>query len=135
MILNQRLVITTASGVLTAEDCLEHLRQLARDVSFNGDFRQLIDLTDVTKVDIDLNQMMELAERTPFSAKSRRALIAPTPVAFGLSRMYAGLRKYYGGEEEIWVFDNGDEAFLWLFKSFLPRRHADRRLSATALSA
>jgi hypothetical protein len=42
-----------------------------------------------------------------------------------------GLENILGGDEEIRVFDNRDEALLWLFKSFLPRRHADRRLSAT----
>jgi hypothetical protein len=58
--------------------------------------------------------MDTLSEQQIFSPRSRRAFIAKSPLAFGLSRMFASLRELRGGEEQIRIFDNRDEALGWL---------------------
>jgi hypothetical protein len=110
----QRLVISTAWGVLTGEEILEHQNRLVCDSCFNSDFYQLLELVDVTNFEIDFDTMDTLSEQQIFSPRSRRAFIAKSPLAFGLSRMFASLRELRGGEEQIRIFDNRDEALGWL---------------------
>lgn len=106
-------VITTAWGTVTGAECIEHQRQLRSDAGFSPDFPQLLDFTRVTAVQIDLATIFELADVDVFSGKSRRAFLAPNPLAYGMSRMFIASRGLTG-EEQMRVFRDRDEALRWL---------------------
>jgi hypothetical protein len=55
----------------------------------------------------------ELARFDLFSAKSRRAFFAPTPLAYGISRMFIACREGTGAEQ-IQLFKDRQEALRWL---------------------
>jgi hypothetical protein len=110
----QRLVITTAWGILTGAEILDHQNRLECDGCFTSDLYQLLDISDVTNFEIDFDTMDTLSQQQLFSPGSRRAFIAKSPLAFGMSRMFASLRELRGGEEQIRIFNNRDEAMRWL---------------------
>lgn len=106
-------MISKAWGACTANDVLEFREQVLRDDNFDPNFCQLVDCTHVTEVDITANEVRMLAEMSPFSPDSRRALVAKTPLIFGLSRMFETLRGLRG-EKYIRVFHNRNDAIAWL---------------------
>ena len=97
----RRLVITTAWDVVTSDEILEHRRQLKSDTRFRRTFFQLLDLTRVTGIALDYQTSLVLAHENLFSGDSRRAFVAPSPLAFGMSRMYITIRQFYGEAEQI----------------------------------
>jgi hypothetical protein len=109
----RQLVISTASGVVTAEEILNHQRQLQNDPAFEPQFSQLVDLTPATKTAIHAADVRLFAARTIFGPQSRRAFVAGGPVAFGLARMFELMRDK-SGDQGIRVFQSHDEALRWL---------------------
>lgn len=120
-----RLVTSTAWDKLTGADVLEHRRQLKNDPDFDRDMFQLVDLTRMKEVHIDFLSMAKLADEHLFSPSSRRAFVAPHPLAFGIAQMFIRLRRPVGNvsnreiceAEEMEVFDSKEEALRWLFRS------------------
>jgi hypothetical protein len=88
----RRLVDSRAWGVLSSQDMLDHLgaiRVLFRDRTIDGTWSQVADLSEVTTTDdLDVETVRDLARANPWPAASRRVIIAPMTVIFGLSRMY-----------------------------------------------
>ncbi len=110
-----RLVIGTASGVLTLDEILQLREQLKSDPDFDPNFSQLGDFTDVVDVNLTAAAIRMLAESSPFSLTARRAFVGDNPAMYGLARMFQivrGLR----GDEQIRVFRNRDEAMAWLLE-------------------
>jgi len=110
----RRLVITTKWDVLTHVEVLEHMRQLSSDPDFNRDFFQLLDLTRVTGIREESIVLQELCWPHLFSRRSRRAIVASSPLTFGLARRFITLRQIMGGAEQMQVFKARDEALQWL---------------------
>src|SRR5215468_8316246 len=108
-----RIVISKAWGVCTARDVLEFREQVLRDEDFDPDFCQLVDFSHVTGLEITANEVRMLAEMSPFSSDSRRALVAGTPLTFGFARMFETVRELRG-EKHLRVFHNRDDALAWL---------------------
>jgi hypothetical protein len=110
----RRLVVCTVTGVVTVEDVLRFREQILGDSDFDPDFSQLVDATAITRTDIRPDQARSLAEESPFSRNSRRALIAGSDLGFALLRVYEivrGLR----GDKQVRVFRNRAAAMEWLF--------------------
>lgn len=110
------VVFSTWHGKLTAEDLNDVARHLRSDPAFNPDYRQLVDLSNVTGVTASFDAMRHYASDPhgdPFSGKGRRALIAPHNLTFGMARMYEALRedKDQGG---LRVFRTLQEGLQWL---------------------
>jgi hypothetical protein len=116
----QQLVISTASGLLTAEEMFEHQAKLASDQNFHPDFSQLLDFTAVTGVKVETNDVERLAQRKLYSADARRAFVATNTLQVGLIRMFETYRELAGGREQMKIFSDRDEALRWL----LQRRNA-----------
>jgi len=114
---DRRLVISAGSGVFTAADGLQHQSTLGADPDFHEDYCQLLDLTDVEKADLDSNRVRQLAQRTLFSPRSRRAILVNSALVTGLSRMFATFREFAGGQEQVRIFQDRDEAMRWLLES------------------
>jgi hypothetical protein len=109
----RRLVMSTAAGVLTKAEVLSLQDQLRKDPDFDPTFSQLSDLTHVSGMDITGADMRELAARTAFSPKSRRAVIASNDLAYGLARMFEQFRETKG-DQGIRVFRKLEDALDWV---------------------
>jgi hypothetical protein len=109
----RKLVMSTASGVLTMADLLAHQAKLRKDPEFDPSFSQLSDFTHVTKMDLTTAYVQRLAQTTVFSPDSRRAFLVKSDLEFGLARMFEILRDTVG-EKGIHVFRNLDEALDWV---------------------
>jgi hypothetical protein len=113
--LERRLVICTASGLCTADDVLGLHAQIVEDADFDPTYAQLVDGTAITQTTVTPSQMRALAEESPFSLESRRALVADSPLGFGLSRVYQIVRTLRG-DRQIRVFRSRGEAMAWLLR-------------------
>lgn len=108
----RRLVLSYATGELSAEDVANHQQALANDPDFDPSFSQLSDFTQVTKFAIDAAQVISRAAENPFGPGARRAFVAPTAVGYGFSRMFQMLTDLDG--PELAVFKTLAEAKAWL---------------------
>jgi hypothetical protein len=108
----RRLVLSEATGVVTAEAFLEHGKRLAEDPAFDPSFDQLLDLRAAVQVEIPTPALKGMAGLRLFGPGSRRALVASRDLAFGLARMYESLRAE--APESIKTFRTIEEARAWL---------------------
>jgi hypothetical protein len=108
----RRLVISTASGFLTAADLSSHQRRLLGDSDFDPSCSQIFDCTAVTGIDFNAEDVGALAARTIFSPHSRRAVLVTTDEQYGLFLMFKMIREGHG-EYGIRVFRNREEAMRW----------------------
>jgi hypothetical protein len=90
------------------------MEKLMKDPDFDPSYSQIADFTQVTKIELTAQDVHELAQRSVFSPQSRRALIVPNDVAYGLGRMFEMLRENQG-EMGIRIFRNLEEALDWVF--------------------
>jgi hypothetical protein len=109
-----RLVLTTISGVFTLADGLAHQEKLLKDPDFAPTFSQLIDFTQVTKVQVGIEEVRRLAQTSIFSSDARRAILVNSELAFGLARMFVVFRES-SGEKGVRVFRVLDDALSWVF--------------------
>ncbi len=108
-----RLVMSTASGTITMAEALDHHQKLRADPDFDPTFSQLLDVSHVTKIQINTEDIRRLAHAAIFSPTSRRAILVSSDTAFGLARMFELLRET-AGDTGIEVFRNLDEALAWV---------------------
>ena len=108
----RRLVISIASGFLTAEDLATHQRKLLGDPDFDPSCSQIFDCKAVTGIDFNAEDVGALAARTIFSPHSRRAIVVTTDEQFGLFQMFKMIREGHG-EHGIRVFRDQREASRW----------------------
>jgi hypothetical protein len=108
----RRVVLSTAMGTVTDEELQTHMRGLAADPNFDPTYRQLVDLRDVSKVDVTSGGLRALGRSNPWKAPTRRAVVCERDVVFGLARMYELLT----GDDphEVRVFREISEALDWL---------------------
>ena len=109
-----RLVMTTISGVFTLAEGLAHQEKLLKDPDFDPSFSQLIDFTQVTKLELGTEEVRRLAQRSIFSCDARRAILVNSDFAFGLARRFLIFRESLG-EKGVRVFHSLDEALYWVF--------------------
>jgi hypothetical protein len=108
-----KIVLSTGSGVLTTNDVMEHQTKLRDDKDFQPRFSQLLDTSSVTSFAIDTAMIRNFAGAKIFDRKARRAAVATTAIAVGLLRMlqaYGDIAEAY----QVRIFDNRDEALNWL---------------------
>lgn len=108
----RRLVVSTASGFLTAADILAHQRKLQVDPSFDPDCSQIVDCSAVTGIDLSPDDVRSVTAATIFSPHSRRAIVVATDEQFGFAGMFKMMREAQG-EYGIRVFRNQAEAMRW----------------------
>jgi hypothetical protein len=110
---DRRVVITTASGVVSIADGLAHQNKLLNDPDSDPSFSQLMDFTQATQVDLSGEDIRRLARHNIFSPDFRRAILAPSDSVYGFGRMFEILLEMKG-ERGIRVFRNLDEALEWV---------------------
>ena len=109
---SHQLVITRCSGVVSRHEMVTSLTKLRGDKHFRPYFMQLADLSQVSSLKLDFNDL-EAIQRLydPFSNQGKRAVVAPgTGATFGLARMYQCLVEHTRFE----VFQSLLEAIAWL---------------------
>ena len=108
----RRFVLSRGVGTLTDEDVLGHQRELRAEEGFQSDMNQLIDLSQTERFDLGASTLRQIVAMNPFGKGSRRALVSPGDLAFGMSRMFEAFSD--GSEQEIRVFRDMAEARSWL---------------------
>jgi hypothetical protein len=116
----RRLVITTASDRVTFAEVKTHQDQLRSDPDFNPEFNQLIDATAITVLDVSVDEAKELARRTMFSATSRRAWVATSPVIYGMMRLAGTYHEMSKEPSNVSVFYDLPSALKWLGLEDMP---------------
>jgi len=109
----RRLVMSVISGVVTMADALAHRQNLWKHPDFEPSFAQLVDLSNVTKIQFSREDVKTFAQDTIFSLNSRRAAVATCDITFGLARMFK-MHREAKGEEGLRVFSHLDEALEWV---------------------
>jgi len=99
---------------MTWNEIKERQDQTKTDPTFDPEFDQLVDLRAVTSFEMTSEQVRMLARRKIFSSSSKRAFVAGSPTAFGMSRMWEILTELSGNESHIRVFHDFSSALSWL---------------------
>lgn len=105
------------SGVITEAELLSTYAALMTAPDYDPTLDDLVDLRAVERLEVSPSAMRQLITIVqPIDAlaiPTRTAIVAPTDVVFGMSRMYEMLR---GDDvpEEIRVFRSLEEATAWL---------------------
>jgi len=109
---DRKIVLSRIWGIATEDEIQEHGQRLRVDPEFRPDFRQLIDMSDVTEIRVGSEMVRDAARNQFFSPGVRRALVATSDVAFGMARMYAIASENAG--QTIKVFRDMKAAQAWL---------------------
>ncbi len=109
----QDLVLSRAWGALNRADLIGHGERLRGDPGFKPHYRQLWDFTEITKSELSYTELAAMAKISVFAPTTRRAMLAPVDVVFGMARMFQMLRESEG-ETGIRVFRKRSEALRWL---------------------
>jgi len=109
----RRLVLSSGDGVLTKEDIWGHMDRLSNDPDFNPEFSQVMDFRQITALEVEPEDVRQLAQRNIFSPRSRRAILVKDDLQFGLARMFE-IHRELKGETGIRVFRTFDEAMDWI---------------------
>ena len=108
----RRLVLSRIWGSPTEDEILDHGRRLRADPSFQPDFRQLLDMSELKEILINPGSIRQAARDQFFSPGTRRALVAHSDATFGMARMYALASQVEG--QTIEVFRDSCAAEAWL---------------------
>ena len=110
----QRWVHTMIWGEVSLADVLSALEKGLMDPEVDPNFAEIVDLSEVTRMNLSADEMSVLAQKSVFSPNARRAIVVPdNDHVFGLARMYEILRELQG-ETGIRIFHTLDEALSWV---------------------
>ena len=104
-------------GVITDRELLEAFVALLRDPGYDATLNDLVDLSAVTHMGVTREGIQRLLalydERAAEARYTRNAIIAPTDVLYGVSRMFQTLRGE-GLPSEVEVFRTREDAERWM---------------------
>src|SRR3972149_3691406 len=113
---SRKLVLTTATGVLTDDDLIRHKQRLVADPAFQPDMRQLSDVRGVTDLQVTplgVRLMVAADEaHAPALGGHRLAIVVIEDLTFGMARMYQMLAE--DTTRSVGVFREIAEAEAWL---------------------
>jgi hypothetical protein len=109
---NNSIVFTTFWGEVSRAQLVRHAKRLVANAEFEPAFSQIIDLRELVRTDIGFHDLSLFAkECDPFSETSRRAVLTSADFAFGLARMYQGLK---GDPDNFMYFKEMSAARRWV---------------------
>lgn len=110
------LILVTSKAVLTAAEMRAFHKKLMDDPDVPPGMKELMDLRGLDIVAVDAKVVQEIsaieAARTDRVGSAQIAVVAPGPVAFGLSRMYESLSG--STPKKVCVFSEMKPALEWL---------------------
>jgi hypothetical protein len=108
----KRVVTLRVSGELDDSGLLRLADELRKDPEVQPDFSLLIDLTGASGRQVTSGGVRTLvSEPLVLSPTSRRAVVVPSDLGYGMARMYE-LQREKGGATR--VFRDFDEALRWV---------------------
>jgi hypothetical protein len=106
------LVFSRGWGVFTDEELYWHASTLRADPRFDPGFRQIVNFLDLTDVRVSPEGVRTIAQINPFRTDSRRAVVVPSDLVFGLTRMFEAHSN--SSPDEFRVFRTLEPAFEWV---------------------
>ena len=107
------LVIVVLTGVVSDDDLVQATEYLRGHPDFRPHFDQLVLGAEVERIDVTREGVLKITSGDPiFGGTSRRAIVATTALAFGMSRMFELTRDDSAGH--VHVFGSEPEAVAWL---------------------
>ena len=108
-----RIVILTVGGELEDQDLLNLAMEVENDPDVKPDFSLLVDLRGADARAVTSAGVRALANR-PFALlpASRRGIVVPSDLAYGMARVYEALRNAQGGA--IRIFRDYEQAERWV---------------------
>jgi len=116
----QRLVINVGWGHLTFDDFRGQQQALTSDPDFDPSFDQLVDVSETTSLDLNIEEAKTIARRGIFLPTSRRAVVATDPAIFGMGRMMDVYHSMATHREQVRVFYDRKSALQWLGLDTIP---------------
>jgi hypothetical protein len=108
-----RVLTLNLSGEIRDEDMLSLAIDIENDPEVKPDFSMLLDVRRADVRSVTSAGVRRLAERPyALAPESRRGVVVPDELSFGMARMYEALRDKLGGA--IRVFRDFDEAKRWV---------------------
>jgi len=117
-----RLVISTAWDRVSFAEVNAHQDKLLSDPNFNPDFKQLVDATAVTGLDLSIEEAKKVFDRRTFSSASQCAFLGKGLVVLGMGRLIEAQAAISEGRETVRVFSDRDQALQWLGMEDVPRQ-------------
>lgn len=113
--------VTTATGVVRGQEFVDIYHQIVTDPQLYNATRSLADFRRASLEEITPADVRALANLPPLprQAETRMAVVAPSAVAYGMSRMYAILHEEHL-RGEVQVFQDYDEGLSWLLAGGSP---------------
>ena len=116
---DKRLVWVKFAKRTTEKEIAGYAKALCLDPAFDPEFSEIVDLRDVEDLDLQGDEMMELADKIdPFSYQAKRAFVVSNAVQSHAVRMHQILRI---SKENIATFHSMEEAERWVAKVFSNR--------------
>ena len=106
------VVFGRAYGIVSGEDLIKFARNLSDDSTFDIGFSFLFDMQAVGNLTMSSDFIRRFANVRVFDEKSRRAIVAPNSLVFGMARMYQAYRD--SPPEVLSIFRTKREACDWL---------------------
>ena len=109
-------IYVTLEGKVTLEDFKVGASEAYSEENIHTQNYQIIDFTNCSSFDLSSSDMQEIAiidkEASKVNPDIKIAIIAPTDVAFGMSRVYEAYADETGFD--IMVFRNSEDVEAWL---------------------
>ena len=107
----RRLVTVKFSKKLTFSDIERYAKGLLLNPSFQPDYSEIVDLTEVEELDLQAHEFLKLADKIdPFSPVAKRAFVVRTSTQNHAARMHKALRT----QRNIEIFRFVEEAERWV---------------------
>lgn len=112
------IIHLTYSGHVTKAEIMESAAEIARlEATLARRPDQITDLTPIVKRETDYETLLAVSQEWPASHPNsfRMAMVAPTALSHGLSRMFQSLVR--SPQVEIQIFKLKEEAAAWIASS------------------
>jgi hypothetical protein len=106
----KRMVYAEASGVLSRQEIVEQVKAIGSDERYGPSFSSLADYSKVTELQLTTADVKAIASASPQG--SRRAVVMPTDLLYGMARMYEVFAAEAG--TDVRAFRTLAEAEEWL---------------------
>lgn len=98
-----RVIVFRCSGEVTEEEFVGVQRTVNQDPRVTPEFGRLIDLLQVSRLNVSAAGVRKLADVAREIPVRRRALVASDPLAFGMARMFEQNLLAPGGENQVFT--------------------------------
>jgi hypothetical protein len=107
----RRVLVVRFWGRLSRSDAIAIRSRLRADPAFDPSLNDLVDLTDVTAIDLTAEDLQHFGG-TPLARGIRYAVVATTPLTYGIARVFQAYRESQGAPIE--VFHDRASAERWV---------------------